>query len=127
MGHFKEVQNVEKNNGSLAVQFSPNEKRALSFVDAFSRLQDLNEEEQKTLKLAKQAIVDHRFQKLQREINTLRKTTEKTKMKPVFVAEKLLKILSQYPLQNERGNIELQPIKHPEPIDPEIIISESFH
>ncbi|MEJ7829027.1 MAG: hypothetical protein WKF91_12540, partial [Segetibacter sp.] len=125
--HFKEAQREEKNNGNGAAQFGPNEKRALSFVDAFSRLQELNEEELQTLNLTKQAIIEHRFQKLQRDINKLRQSTEKVKMKPVHVAEKLLHIVRKYPLHNGEE-------KHTDegeaPIiadEPEIIISESFH
>jgi superfamily II DNA or RNA helicase len=125
--HFKEVQHEEKNNGTIAVQFSPNEKRALSFVDAFSRLQEISEDELQTLKLAKQAIIEHRFQKLQREINQLRKSTEKTHMKPVHVAEKLLQIVKKYPMQNGKEESEQETELAVMAEEPEIIISESFH
>ncbi|MEJ7737449.1 MAG: helicase-related protein [Chitinophagaceae bacterium] len=127
IAHFKEAQRDEKNNGTMAAQFGPNEKRALSFVDAFTRLQSLNEEELQTLKLAKQAIIEHRFQKLQRDINKLRQSTEKTSMKAVYVAEKLLEIVSKYPLHNGE---EVIPEDVDKPVisnEPEIIISESFH
>jgi superfamily II DNA or RNA helicase len=127
IGHFKQAQYQERVNGTLASQFSPNEKRALSFVDAFSRLQELNDDEQETLKLAKKAIVEHRFQKLQRDINKLRQSTEKVKMKPVFVAEKLIEILKKYPLQNGKDGEEENENKPAPQEDPEIIISESFH
>lgn len=126
IAHFVEAQREEKNNGSTASQFGPNEKRALSFVDAFSRLQELNEEEIHTLKLAKQAIIEHKFQRLHREINQLRKSTEKTHMKPVYVAEKLLKIIYKYPLSNDEKEI-IQPNTSYSLNEPEIIISESFH
>jgi superfamily II DNA/RNA helicase len=124
---FKKAQYEERNNNTSASQFSPNEKRALSFVDAYSRLQELNDEEQHTLKLAKKAIIDHRFQKLQRDINKLRANTEKVKMKPVIVVEKLIAILKSYPLENGKTDEDLQDEK-PSPLeDSEIIISESFH
>ncbi len=125
--HFKESQRQEKNNGTAAAQFGPNEKRALSFVDAFSRLQELNEEEQHTLKLTKKAIIEHKFQKLQREINSLRKSAEKVKMKPVHIAEKLLQVVRQYPLQNGEQKINEDTDIIINNNEPEIIISESFH
>ena len=123
----KKSQLEERNNGTSASQFSPNEKKALSFVDAFSRLRELNDEELGILQLAKKAIIEHRFQKLQRDINKLRSTTEKVKMKPVLVAEKLIEILKSYPLENGKSDSEGQPEKPSSLEDPEIIISESFH
>ena len=126
--HFKEAQREEKNNGTTGVQFGPNEKRALSFVDAFTRLKELNEGEMQTLNLTKQAIIEHRFQKLQREINKLRQNTEKVKMKPVHVAEKLLLIAKKYPLKNGNGAIHTEDEETPViSNEPDIIISESFH
>jgi superfamily II DNA/RNA helicase len=125
--HFKKSQLEERNNGTMASQFSPNEKKALSFVDAFSRLQELNDEEQEVLKLAKKAISEHRFQKLQRDINRLRSNTEKVKMKPILVAEKLIEILKSYPIENGKSDEDEQPDKPSSLEDPEIIISESFH
>jgi superfamily II DNA or RNA helicase len=127
IGHFKESQREEKNNGTAAAQFGPNEKRALSFVDAFSRLQELNEEEQHTLKLTKKAIIEHKFQKLQRDINSLRKSTEKVRMKPVHIAEKLLHVVRQYPLQNGEQKTTEDADIIINNNEPEIIISESFH
>ncbi|HEV8081634.1 MAG TPA: helicase-related protein [Chitinophagaceae bacterium] len=127
IAHFKEAQRDERNINKSSVQFGPNEKRALSFVDAYSRLQELNEEELQILKLTKQAIIEHRFQKLQRDINKLRQSTEKVKMKPVFVAEKLLNIVRKYPLVNgaEKKEDDIDTFVNNE--EPEIIISESFH
>lgn len=127
IGHFKKVQYQERVNGILATQFSPNEKKALSFLDAFSRLQELSVDEQEILKLAKKAIVDHRFQKLQREINKLRQSTEKEKMKPVYVSEKLIQVLKKYPLKNSQDETQIDNDKLAPQEDPEIIISESFH
>jgi hypothetical protein len=127
IAHFKEAQRDERNIGKSSVQFGPNEKRALSFVDAYSRLKELNEEELQTLKLTKQAIIEHRFQKLQRDINKLRQSTEKVKMKPVFVAEKLLNIVRKYPLVNGAEKKEDDTDAFVNNEEPEIIISESFH
>lgn len=125
--HFKQSQYEERNNGKTASQFSPHEKKALSFVDAFSRLQELNDEELGILQMAKKAIVEHRFQKLQRDINKLRRNTEKVKMKPVVIAEKLIEILKMYPLENGKSESEMLPEKQISLEEPEIIISESFN
>lgn len=125
--HFKESQLQTEMDASHVSRLGPNEKRAITFLDKLSRLPSLNDGEVSQLKLAKQALIDGRFQKLQRDINKLKKAQEKSNLKFVLVVEKLMAILVNYPLyQLEETSNEPVTNKVTEG-EPEIIISESFH
>ena len=70
-----------------------------------------------------------KFQQLQRDVNTLKKNVKKTPIKAVDLMDKLMKILSSYPI-DESDTTDNRPsvtIKSFEKFKPEIIISESFH
>jgi superfamily II DNA/RNA helicase len=106
----------------------PNEKRALSYLDGFMNLPFIGEVEKDKIKATKLAIKLGRFQKLQRDINALKKNVKKTPMKAVDLLDAVLKIIDKYPIDhNENGDARpTVTIKSFEKFKPEIIISESF-
>jgi len=110
------------------VKQGPNEKKAISYLEGFLSLSFISKNDRVLILKAKDAIQIGRFQKLQREINALKKEAEKEKIKPVLLLEKLLKILNSYPLLKEDGDeIPKKKIEIRTNIIPEIIISESFN
>lgn len=104
----------------------PNEKKAIAYLDGFMSISNISEYEEDMIVKAKRAISSGKFQQLQRDINKLKTSTKKTPLRPVILLEKLMDILTQYPLEhvtfNEREVI--VPVKKKD--CPEIIISESF-
>ena len=104
----------------------PNEKKAIAYLDGFMSISNISEYEEVMIVKAKRAISSGKFQQLQRDINKLKTSTKKTPLRPVILLEKLMEILTQYPLEhvtfNEREVI--VPVKKKD--CPEIIISESF-
>lgn len=124
---FKNLQAGERAAEKQAAKFGPNEKNALSYLDAFYRLTTWSEEERRLIRLAQEAIKNATFQKLPRELNQLRKSAEKSKLKPAVIADKIAAILKTYPLldpSTEEDNPgKSLPLKADEP---DIIISESF-
>ena len=104
----------------------PNEKKAIAYLDGFMSISNISEYEEGMIVKAKRAISSGKFQQLQRDINKLKTSTKKTPLRPVILLEKLMEILTQYPLEhvtfNEREVI--VPVKKKD--CPEIIISESF-
>jgi superfamily II DNA/RNA helicase len=113
---------------AVDVSQGPNEKKALAYLDAFLKFNFIAEKEAETIKAAKQAIKLGKFQKLQREVNALKKNTSKTKVTPVELLDALLKIIGNYPLETDDTS-ESRPtvtIKAYETLKPEIIISQSY-
>nr|WP_294894750.1 helicase-related protein [uncultured Pedobacter sp.] len=106
----------------------PNEKRALSFLDAVINIAIANVIEKELLQNAKSAIRLGRFQKLQRDINKLAKAIKVAPLKPAILLEEVIKILNKYPLQTiEDETVQtFKPIYNVKEFKPEIIISESF-
>lgn len=105
----------------------PNEKRAKAFIDSVIKFPFISPEEKKQLKAAIQAISLGRFQKLQREINKLKKDVKKAPLKAVELLDAVLTIVNRYPIQND--DLEDRPmvtIKSFDKLKPEIIISQSF-
>lgn len=104
----------------------PNEKKAIAYLDGFMSISNISEYEEDMIVKAKRAISSGKFQQLQRDINKLKTSTKKTPLRTVILLEKLMEILTQYPLEhvtfNEREVI--VPVKKKD--CPEIIISESF-
>ena len=104
----------------------PNAKKAIAYLDGFMSISNISEYEEEMIVKAKRAISSGKFQQLQRDINKLKTSTKKTPLRPVILLEKLMEILTQYPLEhvtfNEREVI--VPVKKKD--CPEIIISESF-
>jgi superfamily II DNA/RNA helicase/HKD family nuclease len=107
----------------------PNEKKALSFLDALTNLQIANPQEKELLLNAKAAIRVGKFQNLQRDINKLARAVKVSPLKPSILLEEVIKVLNKYPLQamEDEGMQAIQPIFNLKEFIPEIIISESFH
>jgi len=107
----------------------PNEKKALSFLDALTNIQIANLEEKELLQNAKSAIRLGRFQQLQRDVNKLAKAIKVAPLKPANLLEEVIKILHKYPLTviDDDSMQMLQPIFNIREFKPEIIISESFN
>jgi superfamily II DNA/RNA helicase len=106
----------------------PNEKKALAYLDGFLSFPFVSDEEKKVIKAAKQAIKLGKFQKLQRDVNKLKRDTKTTKLKPVDLLDAMMKIINLYPVQ-QADTMEERPavtIRSFEKLKPEIIISESF-
>ena len=80
---------------------------------------------------AKRAISTGKFQQLQRDINKLQNAAKKAPVKTVVLLERLMKIITSYPLEHvELNNFEAQAIskeRYVKELIPEIIISESFN
>jgi len=111
--------------GTVDATQGPNEQRALRYLDGFTNLPFVNEEERALIQVAKLAIRRARFQNLQRQINQLQRSTKTVKLAPAALADKLIQILRSYPLQ--QGN-EPPVSTAARPLDaaPDIILSESF-
>jgi superfamily II DNA/RNA helicase len=103
----------------------PNEQRALRYLDGFSNLPFVNEEERSLIQSAKLAIRRARFQNLQRQINQLQRSTKTVKMTPAALADKLIQILRTYPLQ-QASETPVSAASRPLDTTPDIILSESF-
>jgi superfamily II DNA or RNA helicase len=103
----------------------PNEQRALRYLDGFSSLPFVNEEERALIQAAKAAIRRARFQNLQRQINQLQRSTKTVKMTPAALADKLIQILRTYPLQ-QASEAPVSAAARPLDTTPDIILSESF-
>jgi superfamily II DNA/RNA helicase len=103
----------------------PNEQRALRYLDGFSSLPFVSDEERSLIQAAKLAIRRARFQNLQRQINQLQRSTKTVEMTPAALADKVMQILRTYPLQQADD----KPVTSaPRALDttPDIILSESF-
>jgi superfamily II DNA or RNA helicase len=106
----------------------PNEKKALAYLDGFLTFPFASDQEKKLIKAAKQAIKLGRFQKLQRDVNKLKRDTKVTKLKAVDLMDAMIKIINLYPVE-QADTMEDRPmvtIRSYEKLKPEIIISESF-
>jgi ERCC4-related helicase len=112
----------------IDVNQGPNEKRALTYLEGFLSLPFAGEVEKNKLRAAQQAIKMGKFQKLQRDVNNLKKNLKKTPMKAVELLDAIIQIIDKYPLQTSEDEI-MKPmvtIKSFDKFKPEIIISESF-
>ena len=127
LNRFKEQSTAQALQDQVAdaVQ-GPNERRALAYIDGFLSLPLLSEDEKHLLQAARQAIRRVRFQKLQREVNQLQKSTKEVKLTPAALTDKLVQILRGYPLLDEAENPVIQVNPHLIENPPEIILSESF-
>ena len=109
----------------------PNEKKALSYLDGFVHVPNITDEEVDLIEKAKRAISTGKFQQLQRDINKLQNAAKKAPVKTVVLLERLMKIITSYPLEHvELNNFEDQAIskeRYVKELMPEIIISESFN
>jgi superfamily II DNA/RNA helicase len=120
----------EEMSRSLVVDTTqgPNEKRALSYLDGFLRLPFISDIEKESIKAAKQAVKIAKFQKLQREINALKRNAKKDKIKPVELLDAVIRIINKYPIEANESNSAspIVSVKSFEKMKPEIIISESY-
>ena len=109
----------------------PNEKKALSYLDALVHAPNITDEEVEWIEKAKRAISTGKFQQLQRDINKLQSAVKKAPVKTVVLLERLMKIITSYPLEHVGlNNFEEQAIskeRYVKELIPEIIISESFN
>lgn len=103
----------------------PNEKKAIAYLDAFVNLPNVTKEESAFIQKAKQAITTGRFQQLQRDVNKLQKATKNTPVSPAILLERLMEIISAYPLEHIGKRVVETKTDKKEQM-PEIIISESF-
>lgn len=123
-----QVEAEKAQDKKIDVSQGPNEKRALSFLDAFLGLPFIADDEKMLVGLAKEAIRRGRFQNLQRDINKLQKSQTKVKVQAAVLLDSLTKILNGYPLAQPADEttatlvVPLVTI----PTEPAIIISESF-
>ena len=106
----------------------PNEKKALAYLDGYMKLAFIATEEKEKIKAAKQAIKLGKFQKLQREVNALKKNLKKTPLQPVEMLDAMLKIINKYPIDfdDTTDNRPTVTVKSYVKLKPEIIISESY-
>ena len=105
----------------------PNEKRALAYLDGFLSFPFINEIEKKKIMSAKLAIKNAKFQKLQREVNALKRNAKKDKIKPVDLLDAVIRIIDKYPIETEESSVtSIVTVKTFENLKPEIIISESY-
>lgn len=125
---FTDLIEAEKaKDRKVDVTQGPNEKRAIAYLDAMQDLPFTNEEERALIIKAKEAIRQGRFQRLQRDINKLKRAVNKSPLKPAIILERIVEILKSYPLQTiheEDGEVPKMTLK--KSLNPEIIISESF-
>ena len=104
----------------------PNEKKAISYLDAFVHLPNATKEESALIQKAQQAITTGRFQQLQRDVNKLQKATKGIPITPTELLERLMEIISAYPLEHIGKGVVETKTENKEQM-PEIIISESFN
>jgi len=105
----------------------PNEKRAISYLDAMINLPFTNDKEIELIITAKEAIRMGKFQNLQRDINKLKRAVAKSPLKPVIILERIIAILRSYPLVNEEvDEVEQAQVVTSKILNPEIIITESY-
>ena len=70
----------------------PNEKKALSYLDALVHAPNITDEEVDWIEKAKRAISTGKFQQLQRDINKLQSAVKKAPVKTVVLLERVMKI-----------------------------------
>lgn len=132
--HFNEKIESEKASQlkTTALKQSPNELKALIFLQKFLSISAISEDEKAMIEAAREAIQLGKFQQLQRQINKLE--TEQNKLikdekqyTSLVLLDKLIGIINQYPIEysseddDTKGSGYIESVK-----TPEIIISESF-
>jgi len=120
----KEQHEKAVENQTVDTKLGPQTKQALSFLDACSRVDFLNDLEKLSIESAKKAVKLAKFIELQREINRQKNSAKKAKLSINQTVDGLLKILKKYPIDNLE-NIDKSSINN-QVLNPEIIISESF-
>lgn len=109
----------------------PNEKKAIAYLDGFLNIPNITDDECNLVYKAKRAITTGKFQQLQRDVNKLKLSTKKTPVKPAVLLEKLITIITAYPLDmidvNDTKSSTNNNVINNKEMVPEIIISESFN
>ncbi len=123
-----QVEAEKAQDKKVDVSQGPNEKKALLFLDAFTSLPFISQDEKALVGLAKEAIRRGRFQNLQRDMNKLQKSQAKVKVQAAVLLDSLVKILNSYPLTQPEDDASVLPAVPliVAPTEPAIIISESF-
>ena len=126
IAHYTETQRADRDAVNHAERYGPNERKALSLLSAIHDLRLLNKEEEDLIARGKQALVDGKFQHLQRDLNKLRRNQDKEPVSPALLSSAALRILQKYPLdanRNGNGQVKAAATYYEEPT---IIISETF-
>ena len=111
-------------------KIGPNEKKALQLLAALHEMPVSSEKERSLIASAQHAIRVGKFQQLHRDLNKLQKAVKETPVAPSLLLERVVAILSKYPITPDHEPT--PPAKPAEPVPvasarlPEIIISESF-
>ena len=122
LNEFKKEQykKVSEHQG-VDIKLGPQTKQALSFLDACSRVDFLNEIEKELIESGKKALKDSKFIEFQMEVIRHKNLTKKANLKITQTIDGLMKILKKYPLEGK--NLETNNTSEE---TPEIIISESY-
>lgn len=127
---FNQLDNQTKvSDKKVNTSQGPNEKKAIAYLDGFIHIPEISEKEKELISKAKRAITTGRFQQLQRDVNKMQSSTKNVAIKPVLLLERLIGIITQYPLESIGLNTNTSTImiKSGNDYSPEIIISESFN
>lgn len=127
----EQEEDTKASTSKVNVAQGPNEKKAIAYLDGFLSIPNITDEESELIHKAKRAITTGKFQQLQRDVNKLKTSVKKTPIKPTVLLEKLINIISAYPLdainlnESKATNSSFAQVK--KEVNPEIIISESFN
>ena len=127
---FNQLDNQTKvSDKKVNTSQGPNEKKAIAYLDGFIHIPEISEKEKELISKAKRAITTGRFQQLQRDVNKMQSSTKNVAIKPVLLLERLMGIITQYPLESIgiNANESTIMIKSGNDYSPDIIISESFN
>ncbi len=125
---YNKIRQEMASNQVVDTTQGPNEKKALAYLDGFLTFPFASNEEKKLVKAAKNAIKLGKFQKLQRDVNKLKKDAKAVRLKPIDLLDAMVKVINQYPVL-QSDTMEDRPtvtVRSFEKLKPEIIISESF-
>lgn len=124
----KKIEEQKARHLKVDMSKGPNEKKAISYLDAFENLNITHPDEKIRIQLAKKAIRVGKFQNLHRDLNKLENSVKKTPVKPVVQLEKMMNILAKYKLEQviDENLDQVQLSFNFSELKPEIIISESF-
>jgi superfamily II DNA/RNA helicase len=125
---IKKEEEDKQRERQVDVTQGPNEKKALSYLDAIINFQIASGEEKELLLNAKKALRQGKFQQLQRDVNKFAKKVKSAPLKQAVLLEEFLKVIRKYPLQTTEDNDYQEFVLSyiVKAFKPEIIISESF-
>lgn len=121
---FKQALHEERREGRQAAKFGPNERNALNYLGRMANYTNWQADEKELIQLAQEAVINGRFQRLQRDINQLRKGEKAAGLSLAVSADKLMEILNRYPFEREPKEDEKDRMLKQD--EPQIIISEAF-